>query len=254
MRARISILEPQLVERIVDEALSVLEKTGVLVEQEEAFDRLVASGFEGNSESRRVTFPRKSVEEAIEQAPSSLTLHDRDGNPHATLEGDRVHFVPASSALRILDRKTEEIREGNSRDFVEYVKIADGLKHIAYLSTAFIPRDVPQDFADAWRLYMVLAFSKRPVVSGAFTEYGVPRMGELMSFFRKDREDLVAKPMSIFTCCPNTPLRWGEDPISNILDCAEWGIPDRGRSRAAPRDDLSSRRRWAHSCSTPPRS
>jgi len=31
--------------------------------------------------------------------------------------------------------------------------------------------------------------------------------------------------MSIFTCCPNTPLRWGEDPVTNIMDCAEWGIP-----------------------------
>ena len=79
--------------------------------------------------------------------------------------------------------------------------------------------------ADAWRLYMVLSYSKKPIVSGAFTAFGVPRMGEIMSYFRKDRYDLVKKPMSIFTCCPNTPLRWGEDPISNIIDCAEWGIP-----------------------------
>jgi trimethylamine--corrinoid protein Co-methyltransferase len=219
------ILEASLVSRIVDEALSVLEKTGVLVENEEAFRRLVSVGFTGNEETHRITFPRKLLEEALASAPSSLTLHDRDGNPAATLEGDRVHFVPASSALRILDRKTQEIREGDSRDFVEYVKIADGLKNIAYLSTAFIPRDIPQDIADAWRLYMVLGFSKRPVVSGAFTHYGVPRMGEIMSYFREGREDLARRPMAIFTCCPNTPLRWGEDPISNIIDCAEWGIP-----------------------------
>ena len=46
-----------------------------------------------------------------------------------------------------------------------------------------------------------------------------------MEMFRESREDLVKRPMSIFTCCPNTPLRWGEDPICNIMDCAEWGIP-----------------------------
>jgi trimethylamine--corrinoid protein Co-methyltransferase len=219
------ILEPALVSRIVDEALSVLEKTGVLVENPHAFKRLVEIGLTGNEETHRITFPRKALEEALATAPSSLTLHDRDGNPAATLEGDEVHFVPASSALRILDRKTQEIREGSSKDFVDYVKIADGLKNISYLSTAFIPRDIPQDIADAWRLYMVLSFSKRPIVSGAFTHFGVPRMGELMSYFREGREDLARKPMAIFTCCPNTPLRWGEDPISNILDCAEWGIP-----------------------------
>lgn len=225
MRPRLQILEPELVSRIVDEAISILEKTGVLVENQAAFDRLVAAGFVPNRETHRVTLPRKFTEDALAAAPSSVTLHDRDGNPYATLEGDRVHFVPASSALRILDRRTQEIREGDSKDFVEYVKIADGLKNIAYLSTAFIPRDIPQDIADAWRLYMVLAHSKRPVVSGAFTHYGVPRMGQLMGYFRESREDLARKPMAIFTCCPNTPLRWGEDPISNIIDCAEWGIP-----------------------------
>lgn len=108
---------------------------------------------------------------------------------------------------------------------MEYVKLANGLKNISYLSTAFIPKDIPLDIADVWRLYLVLAHSRRPIVSGAFTAWGVPRMGEVMSFFREGRGDLARKPMAIFTCCPNTPLRWGEDPICNIIDCAEWGIP-----------------------------
>lgn len=225
MRPRLSILEPWIVDRIIDQAFSVLERIGVLVENPHAFDRLVEAGLTGNRTSHRVTIPRDLAEAAVASAPSAVTLYDRTGSAAATLEGDRVHFVPASSALRILDRRTQEIREGNSKDFVEYVKIAHGLGNIDYLSTAFIPRDVPQDIADAWRLYMVLSFSTRPVVSGAFTHFGVPRMGEIMSFFRAGREDLVARPMAIFTCCPNTPLRWGEDPISNIIDCAEWGIP-----------------------------
>jgi trimethylamine---corrinoid protein Co-methyltransferase len=116
-------------------------------------------------------------------------------------------------------------RAPSSRDFVEYVKLADGLRTIDYLSTAFIPSDIPQDIADAWRLYLVLAHSKRPVVSGAFTAWGVPRMGELLAMFRAGKDDLIRRPMAIFTCCPNTPLRWGEDPIANLMDCAEWGIP-----------------------------
>jgi trimethylamine--corrinoid protein Co-methyltransferase len=125
----------------------------------------------------------------------------------------------------VLDRRTQKARVPLTPDFVEYVRLADGLKNISYLSTAFIPTDIPQDVADVWRLYLVLAHSKRPVVSGAFTAWGVPRMGQVMAMFREGREDLVRRPMSMFTCCPNTPLRWGEDPVANIMDCAEWGIP-----------------------------
>jgi len=225
MRPSLKVLEPALPGRIVDEALTVLERTGVLIEDPHALERLGQAGIHADKATSRVTFPRAVVEQAIRDAPSSITLHDREGAPYATLEGDRVHFVPASSALRLLDRRTQEQREPKTSDFVEYVKLADGLKNIAYLSTAFIPKDIPQDIADAWRLYLVLAHSKRPVVSGAFTSWGVPRMGEIMALFREGKADLVKRPMSIFTCCPNTPLRWGEDPIANIMDCAEWGIP-----------------------------
>jgi trimethylamine--corrinoid protein Co-methyltransferase len=213
------------VDRIVDEALTVLERIGVHIEDERALGRLAPLGLIVEQATSRVKFPRAAIERALATAPSSLTLHDRDGEPAAVLEGDNVHFVPASSALRVLDRRTQQHREPGTPDFVEYVRLADGLKNISYLSTAFIPKDIPQEMADAWRLYLVLANSKRPVVSGAFTAWGVPRMGEIMAMFRDGRDDLARRPMSIFTCCPNTPLRWGEDPIANILDCAEWGIP-----------------------------
>ncbi len=225
MRPTLSVLEPSMPGRIVDEAMAVLERTGVHIEDEHALARLAKVGITGDKGTNRVHFPRAVVEQALRDAPSGITLYDRDGEAAARLEGDNVHFVPASSALRILDRKTQEAREPSSADFVEYVKLADGLKNISYLSTAFIPKDIPQDIADAWRLYMVLAHSKRPIVSGAFTSWGVPRMGEIMAMFRDGKDDLVKRPMSIFTCCPNTPLRWGEDPIANIVDCAEWGIP-----------------------------
>jgi trimethylamine---corrinoid protein Co-methyltransferase len=225
MRAQLRILEESLVERIVDEALSVLERNGVLIEDPQARARLAKLGLGADPETHRVTFPRAVIEKALQSAPSAITLHDRDGEPAARLQGDEVHFVPASSALRILDRATGAARGPKTPDFVEYVKLANGLRNISYLSTAFIPKDVPQDMADAWRLYLVLAHSRRPVVSGAFTSYGVPRMGEIMGLFRGSRAELRQKPMAIFTCCPNTPLRWGEDPICNIIDCAEWGIP-----------------------------
>ncbi len=225
MRPTLSVLEPALIDRVIDEALGVLETTGVMIDDERALKRLAGAGLEADATTGRVRFPRASVERALATAPSSVTLHDRDGAVSAVLEGDNVHFVPGSSALRVLDRRTQKARTPLTPDFVEYVRLADGLKNISYLSTAFIPTDIPQDVADVWRLYLVLAHSKRPVVSGAFTAWGVPRMGQVMAMFRGGRDELVRRPMSIFTCCPNTPLRWGEDPVANIMDCAEWGIP-----------------------------
>ena len=79
--------------------------------------------------------------------------------------------------------------------------------------------------ADAWRLYLCLTNSLKPVVSGAFTENGVPRMAEMMSLYRHDRADLMARPLSIFTITATGMFRYSEDSCQNLLDCVEWGIP-----------------------------
>jgi trimethylamine--corrinoid protein Co-methyltransferase len=120
--------------------------------------------------------------------------------PAAEIEGDRVHFVPGSSGLRVLDHRTGAVRPATTRDFVEYVRLADGLPNLPYLATAFSTNaDIEPRVSDAWRLFLLLSNSRKAVVSGAFTEHGVPRMVEMMSLFRRDAADFRARPMAIFT-------------------------------------------------------
>ena len=166
------------------------------------------------------------MEQAIETAPSSFTLFDRDGVPHAELGGDKVNFTPGSSGLKILDHRTGKTRLANSTDYVEYVRLADGLEHIAYLATAFSTnQDIEPQVSDAWRLYMTLVNSRRPVVSGAFSEHGVPRLADLLRLFRRDAADLAARPLSMFTITATGNFRYGDDSCQNLLDCVEAGIP-----------------------------
>ena len=200
MRPSLNILAPELTDRIVDEAKRVLAELGMEIRGPEMRRRLLEAGLPTNAAGDRVLFPRTVVERAIADAPSAFTLYTRDGERHADLGGDRVHFVPGSSGLKALDHRTGQVRLANSTDFVEYVRVADGLEHIAYLATAFSTNDdIEAQVSDAWRLYMTLTNSKKPVVSGAFTEHGVLRMVEMMQLFRTDRADLIARPMSIFT-------------------------------------------------------
>ena len=225
MTLRFEFLDCVLVDRIVDEAMMVLERTGVLVEHDASRARLEEAGCPVDAQTGRTTVPRDAVDRALASAPDSFLLYGRDGTPRVRIGGQETHFAPGSAALRILDRRTGAVREPDTADFIEYVKVGHGLSNLSSLSTAFAPQDVPQEIADAWRLYLALAHSDRPLVSGAYTAHGVDLMGRIMEVFRHDRNDLVKRPLSIFTCCPNTPLRWGEDSIRNLVDCAEWGIP-----------------------------
>ena len=224
MRPRLQVLEPPLIASIVDEAKRLLDEVGMEIRGKALRERLLEHGLPTTADGR-VRFPPEVVEKAIETAPASFKLYDRDGVERADLGGDRVHFVPGSSGLKVLDHRTGEARLANTADFTEYVRLGDTLEHIPYLATAFSTNDdIEAQVSDAWRLYLILTNTKRPVVSGAFTEHGVERMVEMMSIFRRDRADLVARPMSIFTITASGNFRYSEDSCQNLMDCVEAGI------------------------------
>jgi len=226
MRPTLSVLSDVQIKNILDEAKRLLAEVGMEIRGPEMKRRLQDHGLKTDKSGKRILFPADVVEKAVADAPSSFTLFNRDGDPYTEIGGNNVHYVPGSSGLKILDHRSNETRLSDSTDFIEYARLCDGLEHIAYLATAFSTnKDIESQVSDAWRLYMTLTTSKKPVVSGAFSENGVPRMAQMMQLFRESQADLAAKPMSIFTITATGNFRYGEDSCQNLLDCVENGIP-----------------------------
>ena len=226
MRPTLNVVSDELIGKVLDEAKRIMAETGMEIRGEAMRQRMLDHGLKTDDSGKRVLFPADVVDAAIASAPKSFTLYNRDGEAHAEIGGNNVHYVPGSSGLKIQDHRTGETRLSNSTDFIEYARICDGLEHIAYLATAFSTnKDIESQVSDAWRLYMTLTTSKKPVVTGAFSEHGVPRMVEMQQLFRSDRAQLIAKPMSIFTITATGNFRYGEDSCQNMLDCVEAGIP-----------------------------
>jgi trimethylamine--corrinoid protein Co-methyltransferase len=226
MRPSLNVLSNDLITRILDEAKRIMAETGMEIRGPEMKARLMDHGLKTDASGDRILFPADAVEKAISDAPKTFTLFDRDGLPYTEIGGNKVNFVPGSSGLKIQDHRSGETRLSDSTDFIEYARICDGLEHISYLATAFSTnKDIESQVSDAWRLYMTLTTSKKPVVSGAFSEHGVTRMAEMLQMFRADRDDLIAKPLSIFTITATGNFRYGEDSCQNMLDCVEAGIP-----------------------------
>jgi trimethylamine--corrinoid protein Co-methyltransferase len=192
MRPTLNVLSATLISDILDEAKRIMAETGMEIRGAALRQRLLDHGLKTDASGKRVLFPPDVVDAAIASAPKSFTLYDRDGEPHAEIGGDNVHYVPGSSGLKIQDHRTGETRLADSTDFIEYARLCDGLEHIAYLATAFSTnKDIESQVSDAWRLYMSLITSRKPVVTGAFSEHGVPRMVRMQTMFRRDLADLL---------------------------------------------------------------
>jgi len=165
------------------------------------------------------------LDEALDAVPRSFSLYDVLGNETHDFQDDNVYFTPGSAAINILDSKSGELRKPTTTDYVRYVKLISGLRHIASQSTALIPADVHERIADSYRLYLSLLYGEKPVVTGAFTVESFEIMKDLQVAVRGDAPALRAKPLTVFSCCPTAPLKWSDVTSQNLVDCARWSIP-----------------------------
>ncbi|MFU8796048.1 MAG: trimethylamine methyltransferase family protein [Dehalococcoidia bacterium] len=243
----LELLEHTLVERIIDEAFDVLERTGVLIESPEAGALLEDAGMRVMRRDERgsvVSITRSLVEQSLRSAPSSVMLYDRSDRcePAVVLEqgNDKVHFNPGSSAPYVFDYRLRKIRKPKTKDLVDFAVLADALQYMDAQSTAMIPADVPAAVADRYRLFVVLRDSSKPVVTGTFGLDGLEAMKEMLVVVRGSEQALRERPLALFSVCPSPPLKWSNLACHDIIRCARAPSPGGSRLRA-PDGRLRSR-------------
>lgn len=221
VRPRLEFLAPEDVQRIISMACAVLERTGVLVESDDAGALLLEAGARPSGD--RIVIPEPLVRRAIENAPRRVALYDRDGNLAMDLGGDRVHFDPGSAAVSILDGRAK--RSAATADLVRLARLVDALPNYAAQSTALVPSDVPAAIGDRYRLYLALANGRKPVITGTFRADGFAPMHAMLAAVRGSEEALAEKPLAIFDACVSPPLKWSELTCRSLVDSARAMVP-----------------------------
>ena len=225
MRPTIRFLDDQLIEQIISEATSVLCTLGVELHNKEVLSLLSDSGATVDGDRLHVIFTEEIIERAIGSTPESFRLYDVNGDQTHDFSGLNVYFTPGSSALHILDYRTKQIRMPSTEDYISFTKVVSQLEHIASQSTSLIPADVHEKISDSYRLFLSLLYCEKPVVTGTFTIESFNVMKDLQLVVRGTEESLKAKPLTIFSCCPTSPLKWSDVTSQNVVDCARYSIP-----------------------------
>jgi trimethylamine--corrinoid protein Co-methyltransferase len=225
LKPKFEILSAEIILRVLDEAIQLIIKYGVKVKSLEARRLLLEAGADVNETEEIVQIPEKVIRKSLESVPHQFFLYDRCGNKSVDYGNDCVHFDPGSSGINILDSETLEHRPAISNDLIKLVKVAEQINQYEAQSTAVICSDVPKEVGDLYRLYVVLLFSKKSIVTGAFTIDTIKIMFEMLEIFAGGKENLAAKPQAIFDVCPTPPLIWNEISCQNLIDLARAGIP-----------------------------
>jgi trimethylamine--corrinoid protein Co-methyltransferase len=218
-------LTDERIQKIISEAIDVLCTLGVEIHNETALTMLSDCGCQIDLGKSHAVLTREIIEKALKATPESFALYDIHGGQTHDLSGHNVYFTPGSAALNILDSHTKTMRKPTTADYIDFVKVTDQLQHIASTSTALIPTDVHEKISDSYRLFLSLLYGEKPIVTGAFTIESFEIMKDLQLIVRGSKEALRERPLTVFSCCPTSPLKWSDTTSQNLLDCARYSIP-----------------------------
>jgi len=219
----LSLLTAEMIQRILDEAFTLLMQPGIKVQSKEARQLLAQAGAQVDEEQEVAHLPETLVRRALETVPAEFTLYDRRGRPRVRYGGDAVHFDPGSSAVHILDAETLEHRLSTSADLVRLVKVAEVLPQFDAQSTAVVCHEIPKSIGDMYRLYVVLLLSEKPVITGSFSKQTLEAMIEMLAIFAEG--SVGEKPQAVFDVCPSPPLIWSDFAASNLIMLARAHLP-----------------------------
>jgi trimethylamine---corrinoid protein Co-methyltransferase len=225
MQPGIKLLSEEIVGSILEEAFQLMQKPGIKVQSARARQLLAAAGASLDEANEVVHIPEHIAHQSLATVPHEFFLYNRDGEAVVHYGGDAVHFDPGSSGVHVMDPETLAHRPSMAPDLVKIIQVTEMLPQFAAQSTSVVCNEIPKEIGDLYRLFLVLTYSKKPVVTGAFSIPTLQKMIDMLAIIAGGRAGLAEKPQAVFDVCPSPPLIWSEFGSENLIELARARVP-----------------------------
>ncbi|EHQ91766.1 trimethylamine methyltransferase family protein [Desulfosporosinus youngiae] len=202
----------------------ILEDTGMVIHHEEAVELLRQAGAQVEN-GNRVYFPSFLVKQALQSAPSRVTLYDRNGEAALHLEGTNVYFGTGSDTLNYLDPFTLERRSWRQEDVANAIRICDKLPNIDFVMSMGLLSDVDPLMINREQYAIMVQNTEKPQVVIAEDGDTLRDIIEMAACAVGGKERLRQKPLFMIYTEPTSPLQHPKESVDKLLIAAENGVP-----------------------------
>jgi trimethylamine--corrinoid protein Co-methyltransferase len=205
-------------------SLEILERTGILVHYDEAFNLLRKAGCYTRN-GNRVFIPGPLVEEAIQSVPERITISNRKGERCLYLEGRKSYFGTGSDTPNVIDIHTGKRRKAILDDVRDAAKVSDYLENIDFVMSMGLADDVPPKLSDRYQFEAMVSNTIKPIMFTAWDREGLEDIYWMAVAVAGSEENLRRNPFLIHYSEPIAPFIHPKDSLQKLLFCAEKGIP-----------------------------
>jgi trimethylamine--corrinoid protein Co-methyltransferase len=217
------------VEPLAQGVVAVLEKVGILCQNEELLRALAAAGARVDSASERVTFPKKMQAGFVEglrkeQNVGRAYLHaerpwQAQEAPAAPFASIGMPDLETQVAQFVHDYETGERRSGNKADFVSLIRFGDALHGDTGVGHCLLLTDVPPLVEPLEAALLLAEHAHKPHAAFAWNVRQIPylvEMGEILGFRNWFNYGAI---------CFAHPLRFDRDVADRFVHKVKAGSP-----------------------------
>ena len=165
VKANLTVLKPHQIQQIHEMAVTILEKTGIRVDDETARNRF-KDKIGQMAGKDRVCIPREIIEWAIKAAPASIDILNREGQPAFTLDSQQENkaiFGIGVTNLQYQDPMTDEAVTFGRKHMVNATRLGDALDEFDTIATPGVIQDLAAQEAEYVGFLEMLANTKKPL-------------------------------------------------------------------------------------------
>ena len=224
LRPKIKVMSQEQIKKVHHDALSILGKTGVMVDDQRA-RHLLEKALGKSHEGHRLRIPQELVQWAINAAPPEIKIYDRLGTPCFELNGNGTQdtvFGIGVTNLHYQDPFNNDIQPF----FRHHMAAAAGLGHTLdafdFISTPGVIQDLPSETADLYGVLEIMANTTKPLVM-LISDWGC--FNPALDLCEHLNGDMSTYPFVIPYVNPITPLVLNAEATMKMDAAIKRGLP-----------------------------
>lgn len=211
--------------RALDDAVrEVLAEVGVRVDYQPAWEVFAGAGCAIDRDRHIVRIPPGVVQRALDAAPHHFTLHAPIPDHDVLVTLDDVYTVAGSSALHVLDLEGRH-RAASQRDLADFTRLIDALPQAHVMHAMVVPQELPQVGFDRRLFATVMSNTTKHYYSQGAGGSSIADQVEMAAVLQGSVQAVRAAPTFSLVVCFMSPLVLGNEPVQEMMACAEKGIP-----------------------------
>lgn len=175
----------------------------------------------------RLRYPPALVEDMLDKAAKSFTLHSRDGKHDLEIGGARVHYGTAGAAVHLVDIETNSYRESTVQDLYNAAKIVQQLDNVHFFQRPMVCRDIPDNLEMDLNTVYACASGTTKHIGSSFTEPSfMPKLIDLVYEIAGGEDKFRARPfISNSNCFVVPPMKFATESSQVMEHVIRAGMP-----------------------------